>query len=284
MKLVRHGERGAEHPGLIDKNGVIRDLSAVIPDINRATIAPSQLDELRSLLVQALPAVPAGARLGPPVADVGKIICVGLNYHDHAEESGMDVPDEPVLFTKAVSAINGPNDTIVLPKNASKGDWEVELVAVIGREASYVEPGEALDYVAGFCLGNDISERAFQLEGSGQWMKGKSCDTFAPIGPWLVTTDEITNPHALNIWLDVNGVRYQDSNTNLMIFTVAEIISFISRFMSLRPGDLIFTGTPPGVGLGKNPQVWLQPGAEMRCGITGLGEQQQRVVAWEDRD
>ena len=196
----------------------------------------------------------------------------------------MEVPDEPVLFTKAVSAINGPNDTIVLPKNASKGDWEVELVAVIGREASYVEPGEALDYVAGFCLGNDISERAFQLEGSGQWMKGKSCDTFAPIGPWLVTTDEITNPHALNIWLDVNGVRYQDSNTNLMIFTVAEIISFISRFMSLQPGDLIFTGTPPGVGLGKNPQVWLQPGAEMRCGITGMGEQQQHVVAWEDRD
>ena len=284
MKLVRHGERGAERPGLIDEGGVIRDLSAVIPDINRATIAPSQLKELRSLLVRGLPAVPAGARLGPPVADVGKIICVGLNYHDHAEESGMEVPDEPVLFTKAVSAINGPNDTVVLPKNASKGDWEVELVAVIGREASYVEADEALDYVAGFCLGNDVSERAFQLEGSGQWLKGKSCDTFAPIGPWLVTTDEITDPHALNIWLDVNGVRYQDSNTSLMMFSVAEIISYISRFMSLQPGDLVFTGTPPGVGLGKNPQVWLQPGAEMRCGITGLGEQQQRVVAWEDRN
>ena len=284
MKLVRHGERGAERPGLIDEGGVMRDLSAVIPDINRATIAPSQLKELRSLLVRGLPAVPAGARLGPPVADVGKIICVGLNYHDHAEESGMEVPDEPVLFTKAVSAINGPNDTVVLPKNASKGDWEVELVAVIGREASYVEADEALDYVAGFCLGNDVSERAFQLEGSGQWLKGKSCDTFAPIGPWLVTTDEITDPHALNIWLDVNGVRYQDSNTSLMMFSVAEIISYISRFMSLQPGDLVFTGTPPGVGLGKNPQVWLQPGAEMRCGITGLGEQQQRVVAWEDRN
>jgi 2-keto-4-pentenoate hydratase/2-oxohepta-3-ene-1,7-dioic acid hydratase in catechol pathway len=283
MKLVRHGERGAERPGLIDESGVIRDLSAVITDINRATLAPSQLEKLRGLFIQGLPAVPEGVRLGPPVADVGKIICVGLNYYDHAEESGMEVPDEPVLFTKAVSAINGPNDTVVLPKYASKGDWEVEMVVVIGREASYVEPDEALDYVAGFCLGNDISERAFQLEGSGQWLKGKSCDTFAPIGPWLVTNDEITDPHALDIWLDVNGVRYQDSNTSLMMFSVAEIISFISRFMSLQPGDLVFTGTPPGVGMGQNPQVWLQPGADLRCGITGLGEQQQRVVTWEDR-
>jgi len=284
MKLVRHGERGAERPGLIDESGAIRDLSAVIPDISGATLSPSQLDELCSLFIQDLPSIPLGTRLGPPVAEVGKIICVGLNYHDHAEESGMEVPDEPVLFTKAVSAINGPNDTVVLPKNASKGDWEVEMVAVIGRQASYVEPDEALNYVAGYCLGNDVSERAFQLEGSGQWLKGKSCDTFAPIGPWLVTNDEITDPHALDIWLDVNGVRYQDSNTSLMMFSVAEIISFITRFMSLQPGDLVFTGTPPGVGMGQNPQVWLQPGAEMRCGITGLGEQQQQVVSWEDRD
>jgi 2-keto-4-pentenoate hydratase/2-oxohepta-3-ene-1,7-dioic acid hydratase in catechol pathway len=284
MKLVRHGERGAERPGLIDESGVIRDLSGLIPDFGGATLLPPQLNQLRSLDARGLPAVPAGARLGSPVADVGKIICVGLNYHDHAEESGMKVPDEPVLFTKAVSAINGPNDTVVLPKNASKGDWEVEMVAVIGRQASYVEPAEALDYVAGYCLGNDVSERAFQLEGSGQWLKGKSCDTFAPIGPWLVTTDEITDPHALDIWLDVNGVRYQDSNTGLMIFSVAEIISFITRFMSLQPGDLVFTGTPPGVGMGQNPQVWLQPGTELRCGITGLGEQQQQVASCEDRD
>jgi len=284
MKLVRHGERGAERPGLIDESGVMRDLSGLIPDIGGATLLPPQLNQLRSLNARGLPAVPAGTRLGSPVADVGKIICVGLNYHDHAEESGMKVPDEPVLFTKAVSAINGPNDTVVLPKNASKGDWEVEMVAVIGRQASYVDPDEALDYVAGYCLGNDVSERAFQLEGSGQWLKGKSCDTFAPIGPWLVTTDEITDPHALDIWLDVNGVRYQDSNTGLMIFSVAEIISFITRFMSLQPGDLVFTGTPPGVGMGQNPQVWLQPGTELRCGITGLGEQQQQVASCEDRD
>ncbi len=284
MKLVRHGERGAERPGLIDESGVIRDLSDLIPDIGGATLLAPQLNQLRSLNARGLPAVPAGERLGSPVADVGKIICVGLNYHDHAEESGMKVPDEPVLFTKAVSAINGPNDTVVLPKNASKGDWEVEMVAVIGRQASYVEPDEALDYVAGYCLGNDVSERAFQLEGSGQWLKGKSCDTFAPIGPWLVTTDEITDPHALDIWLDVNGVRYQDSNTGLMIFSVAEIISFITRFMSLQPGDLVFTGTPPGVGMGQDPQVWLQPGTELRCGITGLGEQQQQVASCEDHD
>lgn len=284
MRLVRHGQRGHECPGLIDEDDVIRDLSGKIPDINGLTLSPSRLKEIRSLDSHCLPALPAGTRLGPPVAEVGKIVCVGLNYRDHAEESKMEIPDEPVLFTKAVSAINGPNDTIILPQKATKGDWEVEMVAVIGRLASYVEPEEAMDYVAGFCLGNDVSERSFQLEGSGQWLKGKSCDTFAPIGPWLVTTDEIIDPHSLNIWLDVNGVRNQDSNTGLMIFSVAEIISFISRFMSLHPGDLVFTGTPPGVGMGQNPQVWLKPGDHMRGGISGLGEQQQRVVAWEDRD
>jgi 2-keto-4-pentenoate hydratase/2-oxohepta-3-ene-1,7-dioic acid hydratase in catechol pathway len=284
MKLVRHGDRGLEHPGLIDDDGVIRDLTGVVPDINGATLVPAQLAELRQLRPQTLPIVSAGTRLGPPVTHVGKIICVGLNYHAHAEESGMEVEDEPVLFTKATSAIAGPTDLIVLPKGATKGDWEVELVTVIGQRASNVETAAALDYVAGFCLGNDVSERAFQLEGSGQWMKGKSCDTFAPIGPWLVTRDEIPDPHALDIWLEVDGVRFQNSNTRLMMFGVAEIISFISRFMSLLPGDLVFTGTPPGVGMGQNPPVWLRPGCSMRCGINGLGEQQQRVVAFEDRD
>jgi 2-keto-4-pentenoate hydratase/2-oxohepta-3-ene-1,7-dioic acid hydratase in catechol pathway len=261
---------------------MIRDLSGVISDICGATLAPGQLHKLRQLDLGTLPLVPAGVRLGPPVSAVGKMVCVGLNYHAHAEESKMSVPDEPVLFTKAISAINGPNDAVVLPKGASKGDWEVELVAVIGRRASYVEVDEALDYVAGFCVGNDVSERAFQLEGTGQWLKGKSFDTFAPVGPWLVTRDEIPDPHALDIWLEVDKVRYQDSHTSQMMFSVAEIISFISRFMSLQPGDMVFTGTPPGVGLGQNPQVWLQPGATMRCGISGLGEQQQRVVSWTE--
>jgi len=282
MKLVRFGERGKERPGLIDRDGVLRDLSGVISEIDGMALAPAQLAMLAALETESLPAVTTDVRLGPPVASVGKIICVGLNYHDHAEESGMDVPDEPVLFTKATSAINGPNDPVVLPKGASKGDWEVEMVAVIGRRASNVTEQEALDYVAGLCLGNDVSERAFQLEGSGQWLKGKSCDTFAPIGPWLVTTDEIPDPHSLDIWLEVDGHRYQDSNTGLMMFKVAEIIAFISRFMSLCPGDLVFTGTPPGVGLGQVPQVWLHPGATMRCGVSGLGEQRQTVLAWED--
>lgn len=281
MKLVRFGPQGAERPGLIDDTGAIRDLSAVIPDINGTTLAPSQLETLRTVNPAELPIVAAGTRLGPPVAGVGKLICVGLNYHLHAEEAGMAAPDEPVLFCKATSAIHGPNDTIILPKGSAKADWEVELVAVIGKKANYVEVDDALNHVAGFCLGNDISERAFQLEGTGQWLKGKSCDTFAPIGPWLVTRDEMADPNGLDIWLEVNGKRYQDSNTGLMMFSVAEIISFISQFMSLLPGDLVFTGTPPGVGLGQKPPVWLQAGEELHCGITGLGEQRQSVVNWQ---
>jgi 2-keto-4-pentenoate hydratase/2-oxohepta-3-ene-1,7-dioic acid hydratase in catechol pathway len=280
MKLVRFGEAGAERPGVVDTDGVIRDLSTIVADIDGSTITPSQLEELRSLNPTDLPAAPPGTRLGPPVNNVGKIICVGLNYHEHAEESDMAVPDEPILFTKATSSINGPFDPVVLPKGSSKGDWEVEMVAVIGKRANYVEVEDAMDHVAGFCLGNDISERAFQLEGTGQWLKGKSCDTFAPIGPWLVTRDELLNPGSLDIWLEMDGQRYQDSNTGLMMFGVAEIVSFISRFMSLMPGDLVFTGTPPGVGMGQNPPVWLKAGAELRCGVTGLGEQRQDVIDW----
>jgi 2,4-diketo-3-deoxy-L-fuconate hydrolase len=280
MKLVRFGKAGDESPGLVDDDGVIRDLSAIVSDIDGSTITASQLEKLRSVNPQDLPAAPPGSRLGPPVNGVGKIICVGLNYHEHAVESDMAAPNEPILFTKAISSINGPFDPIVLPKGASKGDWEVELVAVIGKRASYVEAENAMDHIAGFCLGNDISERAFQLEGTGQWLKGKSCDTFAPIGPWLVTRDELQDTASLDIWLEMNGQRYQDSNTSLMMFGVAEIISFISRFMSLMPGDLVFTGTPPGVGMGQNPPVWLKAGAELRSSVTGLGEQRQIVVDW----
>ena len=281
MRLVRFGEYGKERPGLLDNDNTIRDLSGVIADINGETLTPDQIELLRNVKPSDLPSVPQGTRLGPPVSNVGKLICVGLNYHAHAEESDMEVPAEPVLFTKATSAIQGPNDAIMLPKGSSKADWEVELVAVIGQRASYVEVDEALEYVAGYCLGNDISERAFQLEGTGQWVKGKSCDTFAPIGPWLVTREELGGAGNLDIWLNVDGHRYQDSNTSLMMFGVAEIISFISQFMSLLPGDLVFTGTPPGVGLGQKPPVWLQAGADLRCGITGLGEQRQTVVNWK---
>lgn len=283
MKLVRFGARGAERPGLIDEDGQIRDLSALIPDITGAVLSPEGLDALKRVETMEYPAVSNRVRLGPPVTQVGKIVCVGLNYFEHARESNMAVPEEPVLFTKATSAINGPYDPIVLPPGASKADWEVELVAVIGRRASHVTEEHALRHVAGYCIGNDISERAFQLEGSGQWVKGKSCDSFAPIGPWLVTADEVPDPQVMDIWLEVNGQRYQNSNCGSMIFSVATLISFISRFMSLLPGDLVFTGTPPGVGLGQEPAVWLTSGDVIRCGISDLGEQTQRVVDWENR-
>lgn len=283
MKLVRFGERGMESPGLVDAQGQIRDLSSVLPDFAGAALSPERLDSLRRQPISELPIVPEGVRLGPPVAQVGKIVCVGLNYFEHAEESNMSVPAEPVLFTKATSALNGPNDPVVLPRNAHKVDWEVELVAVIGRRANHVAEEDALNHVAGYCVGNDISERAFQLEGTGQWVKGKSCDTFAPVGPWLVTADEVKNPNALDIWLEVNGRRYQNSNTGLMVFSVATVVSYISEFMSLLPGDLVFTGTPPGVGMGQDPAVSLKPGDAIRCGISGLGEHRQPVVAWENR-
>lgn len=279
MKLIRHGNVGWEKPGLIDAEGRLRDLSAFILDISGVALLPEGLAALREIDPASLPLVPGDVRLGPCVGHVGKFICVGLNYADHAAESGMDVPAEPVLFFKATSAICGPNDDVIIPHGSVKTDWEVELGVVIGREARYVGAAEALDHVAGYCVINDLSEREFQLERGGQWVKGKSCDTFGPIGPWLVTHDEVSNPQELDIWLEVDGVRRQNGNTRTMIFGVAEIVSYISQFMSLQPGDIISTGTPPGVGLGMKPEpIYLRAGQEMRLGIERLGEQKQRTV------
>jgi 2-keto-4-pentenoate hydratase/2-oxohepta-3-ene-1,7-dioic acid hydratase in catechol pathway len=278
MKLLRFGQPGHERPGLLDSNGVIRDLSGVIPDLAGNALQPGSLDRLRSIENSSLPAVDGGVRIGPCVGGVGKFICIGLNYSDHAAESGMQVPVEPILFMKATSAICGPNDGILIPRGSKKTDWEVELGVVIGTTARYVSEADAPAHVAGYCVVNDLSERAFQLEGTGQWVKGKSADTFGPIGPWLVTTDEITDPQHLDLWLDVDGRTYQRSTTRHMIFSVARLVSFISGFMSLHPGDIISTGTPPGIGMGQKPTpVYLQPGQEVRLGIEGLGEQRQRV-------
>lgn len=280
MKLIRHGNPGEERPGLIDAAGRMRDLSEIIPDIAGEVLDPDYLEKLAVLDAEALPLVPAGTRIGACVGRVGKFICVGLNYADHAAESGMEVPSEPVLFFKATSAICGPNDDVIIPRGSAKTDWEVELGVVIGREARYVKQDQALDHVAGYCVINDLSERAFQMERGGQWVKGKSADTFGPIGPWLVTRDEVPNPQALDIWLEVDGIRHQNGNTRTMIFGIAEIVSYISQFMSLQPGDVISTGTPPGVGLGMKPEpVYLRPGQVMHLGIQGLGEQKQRTVA-----
>ena len=280
MKLIRHGNPGSEKPGLIDASGRMRDLAGVVPDIAGEVLSADSLKGLAALDPSSLPLVPEGTRYGPCVGNVGKFICVGLNYADHAAESGMEVPAEPVLFFKATSAICGPNDDVVIPRNSVKTDWEVELGVVIGREARYVSKAAALDHVAGYCVINDLSEREFQLERGGQWVKGKSCDTFGPIGPWLVTRDEVPNPQALNIWLEVDGVRHQNGNTRTMIFGIAKIVSYISQFMSLQPGDVISTGTPPGVGLGMKPDpVYLRAGQSMCLGIEGLGEQKQRTVA-----
>lgn len=280
MKLIRHGNPGEERPGLIDAAGRMRDLSEIIPDIAGEVLDPDYLEKLAVLDAEALPLVPAGTRIGACVGRVGKFICVGLNYADHAAESGMEVPSEPVLFFKATSAICGPNDDVIIPRGSAKTDWEVELGVVIGREARYVKQDRALDHVAGYCVINDLSERAFQMERGGQWVKGKSADTFGPIGPWLVTRDEVPNPQALDIWLEVDGIRHQNGNTRTMIFGIAEIVSYISQFMSLQPGDVISTGTPPGVGLGMKPEpVYLRPGQVMHLGIQGLGEQKQRTVA-----
>lgn len=280
MKLIRHGRPGEERPGLIDAAGRMRDLSEIIPDIAGEVLDPDYLEKLAALDAEALPLVPAGTRIGACVGRVGKFICVGLNYADHAAESGMEVPSEPVLFFKATSAICGPNDDVIIPRGSVKTDWEVELGVVIGREARYVKQDEALDHVAGYCVINDLSERAFQMERGGQWVKGKSADTFGPIGPWLVTRDEVPNPQALDIWLEVDGIRHQNGNTRTMIFGIAEIVSYISQFMSLQPGDVISTGTPPGVGLGMKPEpVYLRAGQVMHLGIQGLGEQKQRTVS-----
>ena len=282
MKLLRYGPAGAEKPGLLDGEGTIRDLSAHVSDIDGAALAPTKLEALAKLDMASLPAVDGNPRLGPPVAGVGKLLCIGLNYRDHAEETGSPIPDEPILFMKSTTAIIGPDDDVILPRGSRKGDWEAELGIVIGSRASYVDEADALDYVAGYCVCNDVSEREYQLEGTGQWVKGKSADTFAPIGPWMVTRDEIPDPQDLHVWLEVDGKRFQDGSTRTMIFPVVHLISYVSRYMTLEPGDIIPTGTPPGVGLGQKPPVFLKPGNVMRVGIDGLGEQQQNVLAHPD--
>ncbi len=279
MKLIRYGEAGREMPGLIDNDGIARDLSGVVPDIAGAVLSDEGLAALRAVNPASLPKAPPDARLGPCVAGIGKFICIGLNYSDHAEESGMSVPDEPILFMKATSAICGPNYDVIIPRGSAKTDWEVELGIVIGREARYVDEVQAMDHVAGYCVVNDISERAFQMESGGQWVKCKSADTFGPIGPWLVTREEVADPQMLEMWLEVDGHSYQGGSTATMIFGVAYLVSYISQFMSLQPGDIISTGTPPGVGMGQKPPVFLKPGQIMRLGIEGLGEQTQRTVA-----
>ncbi|MFY2825436.1 fumarylacetoacetate hydrolase family protein [Ruegeria sp. MALMAid1280] len=278
MKLLRYGPVGAEKPGVLDENGNVRDLSGVVGDIAGDVLSEEGLARLRGLDLAGLPVIEGNPRIGACVGHVGKFICIGLNYADHAAESGMELPAEPVIFFKATSAIVGPNDTVEIPRGSVKTDWEVELGVVIGKEAKYVSEAEALDHVAGYCVVNDLSERDFQLHRSGQWVKGKSADTFGPIGPWLVTRDEIADPQNLPMYLEVNGHRYQDGSTNTMHFGVATVISHLSHFMSLQPGDVISTGTPPGVGMGQNPQTYLQPGDKMELGIEGLGVQRQNVV------
>ena len=279
MKLLRFGDTGREKPGLLDTNNVIRDLSGVIPDVGGDALLPESLARLRQIDPATLPTVEGTPRIGPCVANVGKFICVGLNYSDHAAESGMKVPSEPIIFMKATSCIVGPNDDVEIPRGSEKTDWEVELGVVIGKTAKYIDEANAMDYVAGFCVVHDVSERAFQLEGTGQWVKGKSADTFGPIGPWLVTPDEVPDYHELDMWLEVDGKRYQNGTTKTMVFGVPYLVSYLSKFMSLRAGDIISTGTPPGVGHGMEPPVYLRAGQEVRLGVERLGEQRQQVVA-----
>ena len=279
MKLMRHGPKGAEKPALVDPAGQVRDLSGVLADITAATLSPQGLDRLRALDASKLPLVASPGRIAPPWSGMGKFICVGLNYADHAAESGNPVPAEPVLFMKTTSALMGCNDAVVLPQGSVKSDWEVELGVVIGTKARYVEKAEALKYVAGYCVVNDVSERAFQLERGGTWDKGKGCDTFGPVGPWLFTADEVPDPQDLALWLDVSGERMQDGHTSTMVFGVAQLVSYVSRYMTLEPGDLIATGTPAGVGMGR--QRFLKPGDTLRLGISGLGEQSTTVHAWD---
>ena len=279
MKLLRYGEKGQERPALLDNDGKLRDLSAVVADIAGQTLSPESIARLQDIDPSTLPLVEGSPRIGACVGQVGKFICIGLNYADHAAETGAAIPAEPVVFSKWTSAIVGPNDNVEIPRNSRKTDWEVELGVVIGKGGRYISENQAMEHVAGYCVINDISEREFQLELGGTWDKGKGCDTFGPLGPWLVTRDEIADPHQLDLWLEVDGQRYQNGNTRTMIFQIPKIISYLSQFMSLQPGDVISTGTPPGVGLGIKPEpVYLRAGQTMRLGISGLGEQQQRTV------
>ena len=279
MKLLRHGAPGAERPGLLLADGTIRDLTGIVPDIAGAVLSDVGLSALRGINAEALPVVASDTRLGPCVAGTGKFICIGLNYADHAAESGMAVPPEPVIFMKATSAICGPNDPIIIPRTSEKTDWEVELGIVIGTKAKYVSEAEALNHVAGYCVVNDVSERAFQAERAGQWTKGKSCDNFGQIGPWLVTRDEVADPQNLSMWLTVNGKKMQNGSTRTMVYGAAHVVSYLSQFMTLHPGDVISTGTPPGVGMGMKPPQYLRAGDVVELGIEGLGQQRQDVVA-----
>jgi len=278
MKLLRYGSPGQEKPGLLDAEGNIRDLSNHVADIAGEALLPDSLARLKALDAASLPRVEGSPRLGPCVGGTGKFICIGLNYSDHAAETGATVPPEPIIFMKATSAIVGPNDTIEIPRDSIKTDWEVELGVVIGKTAKYVSEADAMNHVAGYCVINDVSERAFQAERQGQWTKGKSADTFGPTGPWLVTADEVRDPQTLPMWLEVNGHRYQNGNTITMVYGVRYLVSYLSQFMSLQPGDIISTGTPPGVGLGQKPPVYLKPGDVVTLGIEGLGQQRQNVV------
>jgi 2-keto-4-pentenoate hydratase/2-oxohepta-3-ene-1,7-dioic acid hydratase in catechol pathway len=279
MKLLRYGPAGSEKPAILADDGSIRDLSAHVGDIQGDVIGPAGLAKLAQIDPSSLPTVAEGARLGPCVAGTGKFICIGLNYADHAAESGMAVPPEPVIFMKATSAICGPNDPIIIPRGSEKTDWEVELAVVIGTKCKYVSEADALDYVAGYALTNDVSERAFQLERAGNWTKGKSCDNFGQLGPWLVTRDEVADPQNLSMWLTVNGQTMQDGSTKTMVYGVAHVVSYLSQFMTLHPGDVISTGTPPGVGMGKKPPHYLRAGDVVELGIAGLGQQRQDVIA-----
>ena len=278
MKLLRYGKIGKEKPGILDKEGRIRDLSAHVKDISGETISPKYLAKLRKIKIESLPIVKGKPRIGACVFNPQKFIAIGLNYSDHAAESGLKVPDEPVVFTKQVSCVSGPNDKVTLPPKSKKGDWEVELGVIIGTKAKNIKKADALKYVAGYCTINDLSEREFQVERSGQWTKGKSYDTFGPIGPWLVTSEEVKDPQNLHLWLELNGKRVQDGNTSTMVFGVAHIVAYLSQFFTLMPGDVITTGTPPGVGMGMKPPQYLKPGDKMRIGIDGLGVQEQVVV------
>ncbi|EPF1259235.1 fumarylacetoacetate hydrolase family protein [Klebsiella aerogenes] len=279
MKLLRFGNPGSERPGVLDNDGRLRDLSHYINDLRGDALLPESLARLRQLDLYSLPLVEGNPRIGACVGGIGKFICIGLNYADHAAETGADIPQEPVVFSKWTSAVVGPNDNVIIPRGSQKTDWEVELGVVIGKGGRYIDERDAMQHVAGYCVINDVSEREYQIERGGTWDKGKGCDTFGPTGPWLVTADEIPDPNALNLWLEVDGKRYQDGNTRTMIFKVPYIISYLSRFMSLQPGDVISTGTPPGVGMGQKPQpVYLRAGQTIRLGIEGLGEQQQLTV------